>query len=152
MTFVSRCDTVNQLSMQIESSSDMAPIFSIKSCHNVKLHRHHALNVFMLKHWVRLDFIVKPKAKLPTANLVVKLYSPILLTNLLSENKKCIEYRELGLKIKSPTTYHINDCSGPYLLPRWMFSRIEWWRHFLDPLPPLKNSFTTNSNIYIKLR
>ena len=29
MTFVSRCDTVNQLSMQIESSSDLAPIFSI---------------------------------------------------------------------------------------------------------------------------
>ena len=61
-------------------------------------------------------FIVKPKDKVPTANLVVKLYSPILLTTLTSVNKACIEYRELGLKIKSPTTYHINDCSGPRLV------------------------------------
>ena len=110
MTFVSRCDTVNQLSMQIESSSDMAPIFSIKSCHNVKLHRHHALNVFKFKHWVELHFTFYCQAQGQTPN------SKFSCQALFPDPSDNFIIRKQDMKIKSPTTYHINDYSGPYLL------------------------------------
>ena len=140
MTFVSRCDTVNQLSMQIESSSDMAPIFSIKSCHNVKLHRHHALNVFKLKHWVGLHFafycqaLFKCQVQSPTRPTVLQCQDPFMykVVGIRYRVKVFYSYFHLATLTYSPKSYGLLITFSLIMLdsPRFLLL-LSTWSFFL---------------------